>query len=213
MKKKAWRIVGEVGKWSLLVLLGLFAFARIYNFIDYRKGSYHPLFGVKQTVIVTASMSFVTEKNAEDLKDCHDQIQINDVIVTTNKIKYDSLKVHDIVLFRSAKGDICHRIIDKYETSEGKQMLVTRGDANEISDGAIEFTAVIGKVTNILPKMGYVVNFMNSAYFLLGVSLSLGFVTIGYIIVSSKKQPKDVKKSSKNENAVSENGTKQNNKN
>ena len=190
---KAWKIAGEVGKWSLLVLLGLFAFRQTWNYFDSKTGSKHPLFGRKDVVIVTGSMSFVTEKNKEELQGHNDQIQKNDVVVVSNRISYDSLNIYDVVLFRSSKGDICHRIIKKYESSEGKQMLITRGDANEIPDAAIEYTCVIGKVVKVKPKLGYLVSFLNSPYFLLGISVSVGCVCAGLLIANKgKKQPETV---------------------
>ena len=160
--KKAYKITIEVLKWTGLVLLGLFAFRQTWNYFDSKSGSKHPLFGRKDTVIVTGSMSFVTEKNAEELKDYKNQIKINDVITTTNKISYESLNVYDVILFRISRGDICHRIIKKYISEDGKEMLITRGDANEIADGAIEYTCVIGKVIKIKPKLGYLLSFINS---------------------------------------------------
>lgn len=195
--KKAWKIIANIAEWTALVLLGLFALNHIWNFVDSKHGSHHPFFGVKQTVIVTGSMSFVNSENAEELKDCKDQIQINDVIVTSNKITYDSLKVHDVILFRSNKGDICHRIIEKYITSDGKEMIVTRGDVNTITDDAIEFKDVIGKVVKIKSKAGKYYAFVQSPYFLLGGSLAIGFVTAGYLISElGKDKRKKAKKSS-----------------
>lgn len=191
MNKKALKITGEVCKWTLLAFIGLFAFRQLWNFIDSKNGSHHPFFGRKDTVIVTGSMSFVTEKNAKELEGITNQIQVNDVIVTTNRISYDSLEVHDIILFRSAKGDICHRIVKKYVSDDGKQMIITRGDANEVVDGAIEYSDVIGKVIKVRPKAGYVVSFVNSPYFLLGASIAVGCVAGGFLIAGiQKKEPK-----------------------
>lgn len=202
--KKAWRIIANIAKWAALVLLGLFAFRQIWNYVDTKHGSHHPLFGRKDTVIVTGSMSFVTSKNAEELKDYHNQIQVNDVIVTSNKITYDSLNVYDVILFRTSKGDICHRIIQKYVDENGRQMLVTRGDANEISDGAIEYTCVIGKVVKIKPKLGYIVSFLNSPYFLLGISIAVGCTCVGIFIANrdkKTKEPNEKQEENKQENA------------
>lgn len=200
--KKAWKIIANIAEWGALVLLGLFALARFYNYIDTKNGSHHPLFGRKETVIISGSMSYVNNKNAEELKDCKDQIQINDVIVTTNRISYESLEVHDVILFRSSKGDICHRIIKKYVTDDKKQMLVTRGDANEIADDAFEYTCVIGKVVRVKPKAGFIVNFFNSPYFLLGVSISVGFVVAGVLI---SEIGKDKRKKAEENAGISEN--------
>ena len=186
--KKAYKIILEILKWASLVLIGLFAFHQTWNYFDNKNGGKHPLFGVKDTVIVTGSMSFVTEANKEELKDYHDQIQINDVITTTNRITYDSLNVYDVILFNASKGNICHRIIKKYVTSDGKKMLVTRGDANDIADAAIEYDAVIGKVIKIKPKLGWLINFINSPYFLLGLSVSVGCISIGILVASKDKK-------------------------
>ena len=193
--KKAWKIIANIAEWMALVLLGLFALNHIWNFVDSKNGSHHPFFGVKQTIIITGSMSFVNSENAEELKDCKDQIQINDVIVTTNKITYDSLKIHDVILFRSSKGDICHRIVEKY-TYNGKEMLVTRGDVNTVRDDAIEFKDVIGKVIKVKPQAGKFYAFIESPYFLLGGSLAVGFVTTGCLISElgkDKRKKEEVK--------------------
>lgn len=189
--KKAWKIIANIAEWVALVLLGLFAFRQIWNFVDTKNGAHHPLFGRKDTVIVSGSMSFVNDKNAVELKDCKDQIQINDVIVTSNRISYETLKVHDVILFRRENRDICHRIIKKYISDDKKEMLVTRGDANEIPDGPIEYACVIGKVVKVRPKIGKLVSFVNSPYFLLGISLSVGFVSVGLLLANGKKKPKE----------------------
>lgn len=195
--KKAWKITAEIAKWTALGLLGLFAFYRVWNFVDLKNGGKHPLFGRRETVIISGSMSFVSDYNKERLEGITNQIQIDDVVVTTNRFTYDSLEVHDIVLYSDGKRDICHRIASKYETTDGKKMLITIGDANDVPDGSIEYSAIIGKVTKIIPKYGKVLSFFNSPYFLLGVSLSIGFVTVGYIIATREKKPKQIKEKQK----------------
>lgn len=210
MNKKALKITGEVCKWILLAFIGLFAFRQLWNFVDSKNGSHHPFFGRKDTVIVTGSMSFVAEKNKEELEGITNQIQINDVVVTSNRITYDSLEVHDIILFRSDKGDICHRIVKKYVSDDGKEMIITRGDANEIVDGAIEYTDVIGKVVKVRPKAGYIVSFVNSPYFLLGISIAAGCVAAGFLIAGKqKKEPNAETVSSDNSEQPEENNNQQ----
>jgi len=52
----------------------------------------------------------------------------------------DSVKVGDIVVYRSDRGFTIHRLIEKNEDSA-----ITKGDANEIADHPVEYTDIVGK--------------------------------------------------------------------
>jgi len=45
---------------------------------------------------------------------------------------------------------------EKTESNDEKQMLLTKGDANEIDDGWIDSEKIVSRTTLVLPKMGYV---------------------------------------------------------
>lgn len=91
-------------------------------------------------------------------------ININDAIVIKrdNNNKYD---IGDIISFFSTEYDhngivVTHRVVDK-TTSNGITSYVTKGDNNPIADGdRVNVSNVYGKVMFVIPKLGYIHNFL-----------------------------------------------------
>ena len=73
-------------------------------------------------------------------------IKQNDIIIVR---KQDNYSVKDIVTFKSEKEYVTHRIVSKRGDT-----IVTKGDANNTKDVAIEISQVVGKVVKILPQAG-----------------------------------------------------------
>lgn len=59
----------------------------------------------------------------------------------------DNIKVGDIIVYRNPKGFTIHRVIEMKE-----ETLVTKGDANNVSDNPISYDEIIGKTFNINNK-------------------------------------------------------------
>lgn len=113
---------------GFLVLLVLLC---LYTFIvtDVMKKDYVNVFGYTYFVVASGSMSGT--------------IEVNDIVFV--KIT-DNVKKDDIITFKDSEGYIItHRLMD---IKNGKY--ITKGDANNVSDDAIDKSQVIGKVKMIL---------------------------------------------------------------
>ena len=73
-------------------------------------------------------------------------IKQNDIIIVK---KQDNYAEQDIVTFKSEKEYVTHRIVSKRGDT-----IVTKGDANNTKDVAIEISQVVGKVVKVLPQAG-----------------------------------------------------------
>lgn len=69
----------------------------------------------------------------------------------------DSFAVNDIVVFQDASSLVVHRIIEL----DG-ETIVTKGDANNVSDEPINASAVKGKVLFWIPFVGNIVNIIKT---------------------------------------------------
>jgi len=94
-------------------------------------------------------------------------IKINDAIVVKreNDKKYN---IGDIISFYSTEYDyngmvVTHRIIDKNTISTNLSNYVTKGDNNPIADrNGVNTSNVYGKVLFIIPKLGYIQNYLSN---------------------------------------------------
>ena len=68
----------------------------------------------------------------------------------------DEYMVGDIVVYQDRSSLVVHRII------EIDEQVVTKGDANNIEDSAIELSAIKGKVLFWIPGIGNVVSFLKT---------------------------------------------------
>lgn len=136
---------------SLMVIICVFAFVYYGDmYLNVKKGNYNsPLFG--GYVIVSRSMT--------------PTINVNDAIVIKRE-NNDKYKIGDIISFFSTEYDrdgmvVTHRVVDK--KSEGNfSEYITKGDNNPVADGNVVNTNnVYGKVMFIIPKLGYIQNFLS----------------------------------------------------
>ena len=191
-KKSVWRIIGDVVFWTIIAFLGS---ACLINGIDQMSGYKVPFFGYRRSVIVSESMSQANPNNTYLDESMH-QIQKYDVILTKTYKSYDDIKLYDVITYYSSKnGLVCHRVVDKYENESGKY-LVTRGDANNDNDVPFEYSNVRGKVIRVTPKVGRVVLFMQSPYFLIAFFGSGFFILLGMFIYDYEKDKKKLAQTS-----------------
>jgi len=66
-----------------------------------------------------------------------------------------TIKVGDIIQYRTTDAPIIHRVIDKYEAS-GSLWFITQGDANNAPDDPVNERQVMGKAVFTIPKLGWV---------------------------------------------------------
>jgi len=85
-------------------------------------------------------------------------------LVLVKAVQKDELEVKDIIVYRNEKGFTIHRIIEI-----NGEKIITKGDANNISDVAITYKDVVGKTLSWssgnpirIPSMGYISIWVNS---------------------------------------------------
>ena len=100
-------------------------------------------------------------------------LNINDFVVVSNVTSFSKLKVGDIIVFRSVGSlipyelheTIVHRICTVTSGSNGEEIIRTKGDANSRSipfiDYPVEKHNYIGKVINVVPKLGVISRVIN----------------------------------------------------
>lgn len=117
------------------------------------------IFGYKAYIITTNSMA--------------DSIKSGDIIIAKD-VPEEELQVGDVITFEKDYQVITHRII-KIDDETGKRVYTTKGDNNNIEDKEkIEYEQIQGKSILIIPKLGYLFNFLeNQIVFLLIVLILL----------------------------------------
>lgn len=129
--EKIFKVVTDI----LLFIIIIAIFFTIYAYYqkDILKRDYISYFGYTFFEVASGSMS--------------DTINIKDLVII--KIGNDSLKVDDIVTYKSNEDFITHRIISINDNS-----IITKGDANNDSDRPVDRNDVLGKVVFVIPSFG-----------------------------------------------------------
>jgi signal peptidase len=143
-------------------------------------------FGVSNPFYVVASGSMVPNLN------------INDFVIVNHNVLFNSLKVGDIIVFKTYGTDpdsgqhiiIVHRVAQIVtDPSNGQRVIRTKGDANPGSilglDYPIFHQNYIGKVAYVIPRLGVITNMLHppTNYILIGLIL------VGLIYYRRKNNP------------------------
>lgn len=98
-------------------------------------------FGYGQAVVISGSMSPAFE--------------VGDLLIYQSAKEY---KIGDMVAFRDEENDlVTHRIVEMNE-----DYLITKGDANPVTDEPIEYSDIYGKVIFIIPEVGNFIAFLQN---------------------------------------------------
>ncbi|MBQ6551365.1 MAG: signal peptidase I [Lachnospiraceae bacterium] len=157
--------------WALMAFLLLMVISGI---VQRFAGSHaNGLFGIGYAVVVSGSM----EPN----------IHVDDMIIYNDHAP-EEYKVGDVIVYKRNAGTpeemlITHRIV---EISEDGERLVTRGDANRISDPEISFTDVVGRLVWRIPKFGIIAEFIKKPVGIAAAVLLLGLIFAGNILLTKK---------------------------
>jgi signal peptidase I len=96
----------------------------------------------------------------EDIQDMQPYLKPNDIIIYSNSTSFDNLKIGDVIVFTAPEAKteegkpkvIVHRI-SEIGTSNGKEVVITQGDANLYSIPGIDFPIFVenymGKVVSV----------------------------------------------------------------
>lgn len=193
MKKINKKIFAKIFSWISWVILALFLLCSAINFIDSKTGYNMSIFGYRYSVIASDSMSYVNKVNAERLEGYKNQLQKGDIIFIEEYKSYEDIKVNDVVTYLNGTILVCHRVVEKVE-NEGKQSIITQGDANTNIDGFIDFSLVKGKVVSVIPKIGYISLYLQSTYGIIGICsvLFIVFVSLFILEILKNKEKKVV---------------------
>ena len=137
---KAGRLVYRI---VLIALLSVFLGTSLYS-LNARRVFHDAMpmpFGIGSSVVLSGSME--------------PTLSVNDVAVICAAKEY---KVDDIVVYQSGQNLIIHRII-----AVGEEGYVTKGDANNIDDGAIPASAIKGRMLFHVPVLGAAVRLLKTA--------------------------------------------------
>jgi signal peptidase len=104
-------------------------------------------------------------------------IMTGDIIVIQKQNGYNK---NDVITFRADTDRIVtHRIMSQ-DIKNGKTLFITKGDANRSEDNdVVEQENVMGKVTLVIPKLGYFIAFSKSPF---GFALLIVFPATALII-------------------------------
>ena len=150
----------------LIIIFGIFLLISIYNNVQVKilGNQYSSFFGYSTFEVQTGSMA--------------DTINPGDWIVV--RITKD-VKLDDIITYSNKGNFITHRIVETYKDS-----FITKGDANNSKDEAINKSQIVGKVVKILPCFGIIrKTFFNP---LVLVTLIITLYSISYVLRSTKNK-------------------------
>ena len=157
-----------------IVLLVLILIVLLFNIVSIFEFSF---FGYRVFKVATGSME--------------PTLSINSIILVKQT---DDLNVGDIITYRDSRGYTTHRIIEMNEDS-----IITKGDANNVTDTPITTESVIGKVLFYVNIFGFIVYFLQNPVvwiliLLIGLLvLLLVPVKIPHLKKVDKKEKKDKK--------------------
>ena len=127
------------------VFTGILVFLLLVNVIFI----FQKIFLKKQIPLVFGFGNAVIETGSMEPK-----INPGDMIIIRKQKDYQN---DDVITFKTTGLPVTHRIIAK--TDNG---YITQGDANNTPDKEINKTQVIGKVISTIPKIGYLIWFLQS---------------------------------------------------
>ncbi|MGB8938156.1 MAG: signal peptidase I [Candidatus Nitrosopolaris sp.] len=111
---------------------------------------------------------------------------LNDYVIVSHNVPFNSLKVGDIIVFKTYGADesgqhmiIVHRVAEIIiDPSNGQKVIGTKGDANPDSIPGVDYPIFqqnyIGKVVYVIPKLGVVTDILRPP---------INYVLIGLILI------------------------------
>lgn len=150
-------MVKKVISMVMAVLLSLILIGNIYGFVQRKTGqTAFPMFlGFGKAIVVSGSMS--------------PAIKVNDIVLV-HQVPQNTYKKGDIVTYQSPDYPVTHRI-----QSVVGNTVITKGDDNDGEDQPIKKNDIYGKVFLTLPKIGYL---------LLWLQEPLGLVVLVAVLIA-----------------------------
>lgn len=108
------------------------------------------------------------------------ELSVNDLVFVKSAKSYE---VGDVVVYQSGNILIIHRII---EMSSDGETVITKGVANDIADDPIDISAIKGKMTGKIPRLGGFITVLRSPV----VLVSVLFVAAALMVLSGRSEKK-----------------------
>ena len=162
--KKILKTIVDILTIFIFLILILIIFAKVKMMFSNKE--YFSLFGYSVFNVATGSME--------------PTIKQNDIIVVNSKNNYS---VKDIVTFESEGDYITHRIVSKRGNT-----IVTKGDANNAKDVAIDINRVVGKVVKIFPNAGLWQKIITTPQIIIMIFVTLILFDFGFSYKGFKKK-------------------------
>ncbi|QIW57533.1 signal peptidase I [Lactococcus raffinolactis] len=126
----------------IATLLGLILIGNIYGLVQRKTGqTAFPMFlGFGKAIVVSGSMA--------------PAIKVNDIVIV-HQVPQATYQKGDIVTYQSPGYPVTHRI-----AAIAGDTLITKGDANDAADQPIKTRDIYGKVVLTLPKIGYLLRWL-----------------------------------------------------
>ncbi len=182
--KFLYRFVAKILLYAMFLILILMAIMFALYFADLLKNiktgeNKPPLFNAY--IIISPSM--VPTINVEDA-------------IIVKRVDAKELKKGDIITFTSTDSrysglTITHRIVGIEKSQNDKLLFTTKGDANNVEDGArVKPENIYGKVILRIPMIGYIQYFLSQSY---GWLIAIVIPSVGVIIYDVMKMAKAIK--------------------
>ena len=116
--------------------------------------------------------------------------KVGSVIYYDDSVPFESIEMFDVITFKLGRNDTAtHRVVGVNMT-QGKQILLTKGDNNENPDtDYVHKDEYLGKVINYrLPFVGYFISFINNNIYISVVAVVLIVAKIVINIITDKDE-------------------------
>lgn len=142
----------------IAILLGLILIGNVYGLVQRKTGqtAFPMILGFGKAIVVSGSMD--------------PAIKVNDIVLV-HQVPQAAYQKGDIVTYKSPNYPVTHRI----QTITG-QTVITKGDANDGADQPIKTSDIYGKVVLVIPKIGYLLRWLQQPLGL--VVLAAGLIAI-----------------------------------
>ncbi len=129
------------------------------------------VFGIRPYVVLSGSME--------------PKISTGSIVFVNQNVPFAELKKDDVITFRSGDMMVTHRV---YEVQDDK--IITKGDANETPDiGYVTAANLVGKDVYAVPKLGFLVEFVQSWQGWVVSAVVLVLLIVGSLVTG--REPKE----------------------
>ena len=161
---------------SIIITLVIFFFFAVSLYAEKNDNSFKMSGIGSLQVVASGSMSYIDDVNDYLLENnLTNQFNTYDIINIKPVESVETLKLYDVVVYKTYDKLVVHRIVDIIE-KDGERQFILRGDTNKLDDPhPVAFKDIVGRYTGFkIPMVGIFVLFLQSA---------LGYVAMGLVFM------------------------------